>query len=94
LLRQDSPITGANTQSPGYRFLIQRLSHRSIEGAFGNADNMITNELAAFAGAVTVVLEAALQFQRRPAAVAKASKAREDGAEIDLAVAGLRKRPA
>src|SRR6185503_5219614 len=54
---------------------------------FGDADNVIGNEARAFGGAVFGILEAALPFEHRPAVEIVAGKFREDGLEVDLAVA-------
>src|SRR5450755_2108869 len=58
-----------------------------VEGALGNADDVMLDELRAFARAVLRVLERAFPLQHRPAVEIIGCKLGEDAAEIDLSVA-------
>src|SRR5205085_1771574 len=58
-----------------------------VEGALGNADDVVLDELRAFARAVLRVLERAFPLQHRPAGEVISRELGEDAAEIDLSVA-------
>src|SRR3954464_478048 len=58
-----------------------------VERALGHADDVMLDELRAFARAVLRVLERAFPLQHRPAAEIMGCKPGEDAAEIDRAVA-------
>src|SRR5881394_2442067 len=58
-----------------------------VEGALRNADDVMLDELRAFARAILRVLEGAFPLQHRPAIEIMGCKLGEDTAEIDLSVA-------
>src|SRR5450755_4798101 len=64
-----------------------------IEGALGNADDVMLDELRAFARAVLRVLERAFPLQHRPAVEIMGCKLGEDAAEIEMSVAQRAKPP-
>src|SRR3954447_4667031 len=64
-----------------------------VEGALGHANDMMLDELRAFARAILRVLERALPLQHRPAVEIKGSKLGEDTAEINLSIAQRAKPP-
>src|SRR5450631_3824079 len=69
------------------RKIVGARSGKIVEGALGNADDVMLDELRAFARAVFRVLERAFPLQHRPAVEIMGCKLGEDGAEIDLSVA-------
>src|SRR3954447_11051066 len=58
-----------------------------VEGALGHADDMMLDEIRAFARTVFRVLERAFPLQHRPAVEIIGRKLGKDTAEIDLSVA-------
>src|SRR4051794_41917935 len=64
-----------------------------VEGALGNADDVVFDELSAFARAVLGVLERAFPLQHCPAVEIMGCQLGEDAAEIDLPVAQRAKPP-
>src|SRR6266550_9634766 len=58
-----------------------------VESALGNADDVMLDELRAFARAILRVLERAFPLQHSPAVEIMGCKLGEDAAEIDLSVA-------
>src|SRR4051812_6621211 len=64
-----------------------------VERPFGDADEVIGNEPRAFSGTVLGILQTALPFEHRPAVEFVAGKLREDGLEVDLAVAWRAESP-
>src|SRR5215217_1948067 len=64
-----------------------------VEGMFGDADDVVLDELSAFAGTVFGVLDGAFPFQHGPAGKVVLRHLGEDGGEIDLAVAKRAEAP-
>src|SRR5689334_9064936 len=58
-----------------------------FEGRLAHLDQVLLDELGAFAGAVLPVLDRAFPLEHRPAGVSIDGKAGENGAEVDIAVA-------
>src|SRR5450755_4722766 len=61
-------------------------SGKIVEGALGNADDVMLDELRTFAGAILRVLERAFPLQHRPAVEIMGCKLGEDAAEIEMSV--------
>src|SRR6266446_9630712 len=70
--------------------LLDRRSGEIIECLIGHANDMVCNELRAFAGAVFGILQAAFPFQDSPRVVADRRQLRKNALEVDLTVT---KRP-
>src|SRR5215471_2162037 len=70
--------------------LVGGCSGEIIECPIGNANDVVCDELRAFAGTVFGILQAAFPFQDSPGAVADRCQLGKNAAEVDLAVA---KRP-
>src|SRR2546429_5259970 len=61
--------------------------HEIVEGAIGNADDVIADELGSFSSSVFRILEKALPLEHRPSVEVVGRKLREDRENVDLAVA-------
>ena len=73
---QDAPI-GRGVNAAGSKI---------IKGLFGDANDVVANELRSFAGAILLVFQATLPLQHCPAVIVVCSQFGEDRLEVDLPV--------
>src|SRR5450631_227226 len=75
------------------RKIVGACAGKIVEGTLGNADDVMLDELRAFARAILRVLERAFPLQHRPAVEVMGRKLGEDTAEINLSIAQRAKPP-
>src|SRR5688572_24458494 len=96
-LRPSIPMSasslGADAEHLAVGLQIGATGGEIIESPLGHADDMIADEGSAFARTFLRMLDAAFPFHDRPALEAVLRELREDGAEIDLAVAQRTEAP-
>src|ERR1700751_3683094 len=72
---------------------IRRLVDEVFKARLAHLDQVLLDEFRALARAVLPVLDRAFPLENRPAVVAVHGKARENGAEVDIAVAKRSEAP-
>src|ERR1700722_4369433 len=77
----------SQTEHLAVRTIVGACAGKIVEGALSNADDVVLDELRAFARAILGVLERAFPLQHRPAVETIGRKLGEDPAEIHLSVA-------
>src|SRR3712207_922824 len=82
-----APASAIEPEGVAHGRLVRPLVDERLERGLADLDDVPRDELRALARAVDAVLERALPFQHRPAAVAVGGEAGEHRPEVDVAVA-------
>src|SRR5262245_57698093 len=81
------PVSSGEPEHAAVGGLVGAGTAEIVECLIGHADQVVGDELRAFAGALLRVLDAALPFEHRPPGVVVLRQLREDRLEVHLTVA-------
>src|SRR6266571_578627 len=76
-----------DAEHPAIRGLVGAGAREIVERLLGHTDDVVGDELRAFAGAVLGVLDATLPLEHRPAGIVVLGELREDRLEVHLTIA-------